>query len=378
MKNNNHTKIYKKGLALFTSIALGVTGYALVEKNNNTFNKGDSVKATKNVNLRLGTSTDTFKLGTLPKGEIVDRIASINGFDLIRYNNQLAFVSEKFTSSDVLDKNNEYYEIVEDNDIIRTTADVYFRLGPSKSEKKICLLKQNDELVVYGESISYQNPEDIWYIAKYKDKIGFVKKDYTKSLKEILQQTDPSITNVEIKNIGYLNNDSLVFDYQDNIIDKIETYQLVKIIEEKNNYYLVEYENKIGLINKEDINTYDGKFVVVDLSSQSICLYCDTDMVFESACTTGSDLTPTRVGAFSVYERKDSRYFSKSAQSKYLWANFDHGNGIHDAPWENPKKFGDNKYRKEYGSKGCVRLPDEAAIFLKKYIKKGTKVLVKK
>ena len=81
---------------------------------------------------------------------------------------------------------------------------------------------------------------------------------------------------------------------------------------------------------------------------------------------------------YIICERKDSRYFKKSAQSKYLWANFDHGNGIHDAPWENPKRFGDNKYRKEYGSKWCVRLPDEAAIFLKKHIKKGTKVLVKK
>ena len=61
-----------------------------------------------------------------------------------------------------------------------------------------------------------------------------------------------------------------------------------------------------------------------------------------------------------------------------MWANFDHGNGLHDAPWESKEKFGNNNYRKKHGSKGCVRLPDEAAIFLKEYVKEGTKVLVKK
>ena len=101
-------------------------------------------------------------------------------------------------------------------------------------------------------------------------------------------------------------------------------------------------------------------------------------MVFESVCTTGCDKTPTRVGAFSVYEKTNTRYFSKNAQAKYMWRNFDHGNGLHDAPWEEAQYFGSEKYRKRNGSAGCVRLPDEAAIFLKDYIKMGTKVLVKK
>lgn len=393
MKINN-LKISKKLIALITSVVLGVTGHLALKKengyceeimtNDNTisdnidFNKGDSVIATKNVNMRLGTSTETFKLGVVPSGTIVDRIISLNGFDLVRYNNQIAFVSCDYTNSDIPDYNDEYYSVLEENDIIRTTTKVYFRLGPSKNEKDICLLSKGEELTVIGKSINNNDASDIWYLAKYKEKIGFVKAEYTMSIKNIIQSMDSTIRSIEIKNIGYIKDNCYIYDANNTVIDYGEQYQIVKIFGDVNDYYIVEYNNTIGLISKNNIKTYQGVFVVVDLSDQKVFLYCDSDMVFESFCTTGKNLTPTRTGDFSVYERTNSRYFSDEAQSRYMWANFDHGNGLHDAPWEKEEKFGSQKYRKNNGSKGCVRLPDDAAIFLKEYVKKGTKVLVKK
>lgn len=392
MEKKCNIRVSKKLIALITSVVLGVTGHLALKKENgysegiitsssiitdDDFNKGDSVIATKTVNMRLGTSKETFKLGEVPKGTIVDRIISLNGFDLVQYNDQIAFVSEDFTNSDVPDYNNEYYRVIEENDIIRTTSKVYFRLGPSKSEKDICLLNAGEELTVIGKSINNTDLSDIWYLAKYKDKIGFIKAEYTKSLKNIIQGMDPDITNVEIKNIGYIKENCYIYDANNVVIDYAEQYQIVKVLGDIDNYYIVEYNNTIGLVSKNNIKTYSGTFVVVDLSDQKVFLYCNTDMVFESFCTTGKDLTPTRTGAFSVYERTNSRYFSETAESRYMWANFDHGNGLHDAPWQSPEKFGSQKYRKKSGSKGCVRLPDEAAIFLKEYVKKGTKVLVK-
>ena len=387
MRKISNIRISKKFIALVTSMVLGVTGYLSLENNSgysegiiineNDYNKGDSVITTKNVNMRLGTSKETFKIGAIEKGTIVDRIISLNGFDLVRYNNQIAFVSCDFTDSSVPDYNNEYYRVVEDNDIIHTTTKVYFRLGPSTNEKDIDLLSKGEELTVLGKAINIIDESDVWYLAKYKDKIGFIKADYTVSLKSTIQSIDSSITKVEIKNIGYIKENCCIYDSNNIVINYIEQYQVVKVLGEINNYCIVEYNNTIGLILKNNIKTYNGIFVVVDLSDQRVFLYCNTDMVFESFCTTGSDLAPTRTGAFSVYERTNSRYFSETAESKYMWANFDHGNGLHDAPWENPTKFGSQKYRKKNGSKGCVRLPDETAIFLKEYVKKGTKVLVK-
>ena len=44
---------------------------------------------------------------------------------------------------------------------------------------------------------------------------------FTTSLKEKFQQIDPSITNIEIQKMGYLNNDSPFYNYQNNIVDNI-------------------------------------------------------------------------------------------------------------------------------------------------------------
>ena len=343
----------------------------------NNFNKGDSVITTSSVNMRLNADKGSFRIGEVPSNVTVDRIAKVGNWDLIRYNNQLAFVCSDYTA-ETYDYNNEYYTVEEYNDIVRTTSKLYFRVGPSKNEKDICLLGKNEELVVIGKATIFNDQDDIWYLVKYKDKIGFVCADYTRSLKDTLLSQDPNISDLKILNVGYLKNDSNIYNYQGNVIDRVEAYQAVKVLEDKGNEYLVEIGNTIGLVSKDNVKTYSGVFVMVDLSDQKVYLYCNTDMVFESACTTGSDKTPTDVGAFSVYERTNQRYFSEEAQARYMWANFDHGNGFHDAPWEPESKFGSNSYRKRNGSKGCVRLPDEAALFLKDYIKKDTKVLVKK
>lgn len=368
--NNNNYQSYNEVITNNQSTEVPAT--------QNDFNKGDSIITTSKINLRLGTSKETFKLGTINKGEVVNRIISMNGFDLIRYDDKLVFVAGDYTDTYFEDYNNEYYSVEQYDDLVHTTTKVYFRLGPSKKEKDICLLNKDEELVVLGKSTSFTDSNDVWYLAKYQDKIGFVKAEYTTSLKDIIKSMDPSIENVEIQKIGYLTNDSYLYDNNNVAVNLFDAYQLVKILGEKDNYYVVEINNQIGLIEKNRIKTYSGNFVVVDLSDQQIFMYCNTDVVFKSYCTTGSDKTPTREGAFSVYERTNSRYFSKTAQAKYMWANFDNGNGLHDAPWEGQSKFGSEKYRKNKGSKGCVRLPDEAALFLKQYVKKGTKVLVKK
>ncbi len=351
----------------------------LVRYVNNGFNRGDSVRATANVNLRLGPSTDAFKVGELPKNATVDRILSTDNWDLVKYNGQVAFVSSEFTQLSDVDYNNDYYYVEEYNDVVRTTTRLYFRTGPSTNEPDICLLNKKTELVVIGKAINYADENDVWYLAKYMDKIGFVKASYTTSLKEILQNNDPNITDLTIMNLAYVKNSTPLINSKGVPGKKIVPYQLVKVLVDYDKLCLVEYEDNIGYVNKDDIKLYKGTFVVVDLGDQRVFLYCNTDMIFEDVCTTGKDATPTREGAFEVSEITNSRYFSEDAEATVLWARFDDGNGLHDAEgWENINNFGDRNYRKRKGSKGCVRLPYSVARKLKKIIKIGTKVLVKR
>ena len=344
---------------------------------NNGVNKGDSVVATSNVNLRLGPTKDSFKLGELPKNTTVDRILSFGNWDLVRYDGRIAFVSSDYTSECEYDYNNEYYYVEECNDIVRTTSKLYFRTGPSKNESDICLLNKNTELVVMGRAIPYFDINDVWYLVKYKDQIGFVNAAYTVSLKDKLSSTIPDLTDLTILKMAYVETKTPLLNSNGDAYKQIGAYQMVKVLVEYDGLSLVEYGDSIGLVHSADIKEYKGTFVVVDLSDQQVFLYCNTDMVFESACTTGKNGMETRTGAFKVSERTNSRYFSEEAQARYMWARFDGGNGFHDAPWEDPKNFGVERFRAKSGSKGCVRLPDYAAMFLRYYIKVGTKVLVK-
>ena len=344
---------------------------------NNGVNKGDSVVSTSNVNLRLGPTKDSFKLGELPKNTTVDRILSFGDWDLIKYNGQIAFVSTDYTRDCEYDYNQEYYYVEENNDVVRTTSRLYFRMGPSQNEQDICLLDKKTELVVLGKAIPYYNPDDVWYLVKYKDQIGFVNAAYTVSLKDILRNTDSNINDLTILSMAYVKTKTPLINSEGKTTKNIIPYQLVKVLVKYDDFYLVEYGDSIGYVHANDIKLYDGVFVAVDLSDQKVYMYCNTDMVFEDVCTTGKNGMETRTGAFKVSERTNSRYFSEEAQARYMWARFDGGNGFHDAPWEDNKNFGSERFRARSGSKGCVRLPDSAAIFLKDYIKVGTKVVVK-
>lgn len=341
-------------------------------------NGGDSVVSIKDVNLRLDSNTDSLKLGYIPKGTVVDRIMSLDDWDLVRVGNTIAYVSSDFTRENDVDYNNEYYSVNECSDIVSTTSVLNFRTGPSVDETSLFQLDKGEEAVVIGEAVPFNKPDDVWYIARARGKIGFINAKYTKSFKEEIREMDPSIEDVKVKSMAYITNDTPLYDQYGKSKKTIGQYQLVEVLYEDVNRYLVNYEGKLGYVSKDSVQKISGALVAVDLSSQRVFYYVDNDLSYINRCTTGSDYTPTNEGYFKVYERTNSRYFSETAQARILWANFDHGNGFHDAPWEPDSKFGDPSYRKKNGSKGCVRLPDEAAEFFKDHIKVDTKVLVKK
>ena len=346
-----------------------------------TFNRGDSVIATTTVNMRINSSKNSFKVGELPVNSVVDRIISINGWDLIRYNGKLAFVSSDYTN-ECTDYNNEYYRMEEYSDIVRTTTRLYFRQGPSKTEKDMCLLDENEELVVLGKATMYNDPSDIWYLVRARGELGFVKASYTKSLKSIIANLDPSIENIEIKKVGYLKEDTAIRNNPNgDVLYYGDKYQMVQVLQENGNYYLVNMDGKVGYISKNVVKNLSGTFVIVDISDQRVYMYCNTDVAFAGKCTTGKSSSPTELGYFSPYGKASYHNFGpdhNNVEARILWMPFNGGQGLHDAPWEDNSKFGDYNYAMRNGSAGCVRLPDEVASFLYDNINLNTNILVKK
>ncbi len=342
--------------------------------------QGDSVVTTSNVNLRINSNTDSYIMGVLPQGTIVNRILSIGDWDLIRYKDVIAYVNSNYLQNSNVDYNDEYYKVEDYSDIIRTTTNVHFRLGPSISEKDICLLDKNEELTVIGKAVINFEPDNIWYLAKARGKIGFVKAEYTKSLRSVLEANVSGINDVKVQKLGYLISETPIYDANWNLSTYGDTFQLVQILTVEDSYCLAIIGREVGYIPKENIKLINGSFLVVDISDQIVSYYCNTDIVFQSVCTTGKKKTPTDKGFFEPYAKSSSHNFGPShnnVESKILWMPFNGGEGFHDAPWEAAKNFGSYDYAMNHGSAGCVRLPDEAASFLYQNVPQSTKVLVK-
>ncbi|MBR1385669.1 MAG: L,D-transpeptidase [Bacilli bacterium] len=341
------------------------------------YNGGDSIVATGNVNMRLSSSTESRKIGLLEKGTICDRLYSINGWDLIKYNDQLSFVSSDYTKENDIDYNNEYYHIEDYNDIVRTTSVLNFRLLPSTKEKSLLKLDKNEELEVLGKAIIDSNNE-VWLLAKASGKLGFVKEEYTKSLRKEIEKFDPSIGDIKILQMGYLNNDTELVDTNNNTICTFPQYELVEVLQNSGNRYLVNIDGKIGFVSKNAVKRVSGHFLVVDISSQRIYYYGNTDMIFKGKCTTGKKSTPTELGFYKAYAKGSSHEFPNGHSSEILWQPFNGGQGLHDAPWENEKDFGDYSYTKSQGSAGCVRLPDSVAEYIHDNTNMDSPILIKK
>ena len=344
------------------------------------FNRGDSVIATTDVNLRLNTGTNSYKLGTLPQGSVVNRILSRDNWDLIRYGDTIAYVSSDYTKECDVDYNDEYYRVEDYSDIVRTTSKVYFRLGPSTSEKDICLLDKNEELIVIGKAIVNGDDNNVWYVARAHGQIGFIKAEYTKSLRSILSGVDPSIQDVQVKKMGYVKTETPIYDSSKNVLSFAEKYQLAQILQEGESYYLVKIDTAVGIVAKSDIKEIKGSFLVVDISDQTVCLYCDTDIAFQADCTTGKKNSPTHLGVYEPYGKSSSHNFGPSHnnfEARILWMPFNGGEGFHDAPWEGASNFGSYDYAMKHGSAGCVRLPDDAAHFIYDNVPKSTMVIIK-
>lgn len=341
------------------------------------YNGGDSVVATSDVNMRLSSTKDSRKIGLLKEGSIVDRLYSINGWDLIRYDDQISFVSSDYTRVNDIDYNNEYYHIEEFSDIVRTTSVLNFRLGPSTDEKKILKLDKDEELEVFGKAKVDSNGE-VWLLAKARGQLGFVNEEYTKSLRKEIEKYDPSIENIKILQMGYLNNDAELLDSNNNTITMVPQYELVEILQDNGNRYLVNIDGKVGYVNKNTVKRVNGSFLVVDISSQRICYYGNTDLVFKDKCTTGKKSTPTELGFYKAYAKGSSHEFPNGHSSKILWQPFNGGQGLHDAPWEKEKDFGDYSYTKSHGSAGCVRLPDSVAEYIHDNVNMDAPILIKK
>lgn len=357
--------IKKKALSLLCASCVLITSNVYAEMKT----ENDYVDAKTDVNIRLSDTTKANKLGLFEYNNSAYRILSVNNWDLIRYNDIIGYVCHQYIGVQN-EKGNDFRQYKEVQDILYTTDDLNFRLGPSTDYKKIDLIKANTEIIPIAVT------DDNWYLVKYNGKIGYVCGEYVRSLSEEIKNQFPNVENISIQKIVYANKNDFIHDLSGMIVGMIEEYECAYLLEYGNDSSLIKTPNYIGYVPNSSLKEIDGKLIEIDLSDQIITLYCNNDVLIRSSIVSGKNTTPTNIGSFKIYNKETDRYLKGSDYNVHVdyWMPFDGGIGLHDS---SRNQFGGNIYKKN-GSHGCINLPHDVAEYIYNNVKTGTKVLVHK
>ena len=336
---------------------------------------GGYVTAKEDVRLRLGPSTKYEKIGSLSTGQEVEVIGvTDDNWFIVREDEKIGYVSGEYvTYSQTKNDDNNYYEPIINEPIttdlyIYPTSELNFREGPDKDSKKLSVLQKGTQLKL----LDFLNTG--WFLVEYNGQQGYVSADYISfnngnDYRKDFQKVVNAKTNLKLRSMP--NTDSEIYY-------TLSKYETAEVLRTEDDWYLVRVANKIGYVKREYTETLNGKFVVVDISAQTLTLYDGNRIILETPVVTGDkDKYDTPTGKFEIRKKDTDTYLVGPGYRTHVdyWMPFNGGIGLHDADWRS--KFGGNIYVNN-GSHGCVNIPPKYADDVFENVKKGTKVLVQK
>ncbi len=225
--------------------------------------------------------------------------------------------------------------------------------------------------------------------------------DTTLEIEEKLPDSKEEVMNIIdngfIESIYYVKNDTTLtipsFLTESKVeeqvtLPKLECLEVYDILDDT---CLVKTNEYIGFTTLENLEELTGTFVVVDISSQEVKLYCNNEVILTTPVVTGKPKTPSDKGLFEIYDISHSRYLidPNGEYKSYvdIMMKYNGGEGLHDAQyhthedgfrhgWRDASEFGGDTYLK-HGSHGCINMIHDDVMTVSDYVDIGTKVLVK-
>lgn len=223
--------------------------------------------------------------------------------------------------------------------------------------------------------------------------------DTTLEIEEKLPDSKEEVMNIIdngfIESIYYVKNDTTLtipsFLTESKVeeqvtLPKLECLEVYDILDDT---CLVKTNEYIGFTTLENLEELTGTFVVVDISSQEVKLYCNNEVILTTPVVTGKPSTPSDKGLFEIYDISHSRYLIGPNYKSYvdIMMKYNGGEGLHDAQyhthedgfrhgWRDASEFGGDTYLK-HGSHGCINMIHDDVMTVSDYVDIGTKVLVK-
>jgi len=223
--------------------------------------------------------------------------------------------------------------------------------------------------------------------------------DTTLEIEEKLPDSKEEVMNIIdngfIESIYYVKNDTTLtipsFLTESKVeeqvtLPKLECLEVYDILDDT---CLIKTNEYIGFTTLENLEELTGTFVVVDISSQEVKLYCNNEVILTTPVVTGKPSTPSDKGLFEIYDISHSRYLVGPNYKSYvdIMMKYNGGEGLHDAQyhthedgfkhgWRDASEFGGDTYLK-HGSHGCINMIHDDVMTVSDYVDIGTKVLVK-
>ena len=330
---------------------------------NNTIQEGDYYTI-KDVSL---VNTDKDQIITTIGVDTYVKVLGVNGNDyLVDYNGLIGYIpiDSVQTKQYVLydDDSFEEYQPYTIRHMIRANTDVNMRTAMDTNSEIVGILYKDSAI----EVLSHENG---WYRFQYGDMQAFVKDDYCSEEFKV----DGNI----LKLVYIVEPTELLYENSNESQRTLEFYESAEVLGDLDEYYLVNVDNVVGRVRKDACYEIEGKTVVVDLSSQTLKLYDDNEVLLYSRVVTGKDTTPTDKGLFPIYDKETEACLigpEYNVDVNY-WMPFNNGEGFNDATWRD--NFGGDIYHTN-GSDGCIDMSLQEAEVLYNNVEIGTKVLIHK
>ena len=202
--------------------------------------------------------------------------------------------------------------------------------------------------------------------------------DTTLEIEEKLSDSKEEVMNIIdngfIESIYYVKNDTTLtipsFLTESKVEEQVTLPKLecLEVYDTLDDTCLVKTNEYVGFTTLENLEELTGTFVVVDISSQEVKLYCNNEVILTTPVVTGKPSTPSDKGLFEIYDISHSRYLIGPNYKSYvdIMMKYNGGEGLHDAQyhthedgfrhgWRDASEFGGDTYLK-HGSHVCINM----------------------
>lgn len=189
-------------------------------------------------------------------------------------------------------------------DIVVTNVETTLKQSPLTESEDIITINTNIQL----ETISKIDEE--WLLVKYNGKTGYVKKEDTTSLLDIVQTIYPELQLSEIspRKTVYITESSNIRcgnSVEFDAIGTLEIYETIKVLEEYGDWYFVcTNENTLGFIPKRNTKEIEGKCLVIDKSINQLYYFSDGKQIYNLSADNMRKIIEPKSGIYSLINKK--------------------------------------------------------------------------